>query len=57
MAVLFIFTGRRDLGEPEYLYADSHDELRKAVRENIHYGALVIKIVVDDHPYSILLMT
>ncbi len=42
---------KRDLGEPEYLYADTRDELRKAIRENIHYGAKVIKIVVDDQPY------
>jgi imidazolonepropionase-like amidohydrolase len=42
---------KRDLGTPEYLYADTKDELKKAVRENIHYGARVIKIVVDDQPY------
>ena len=42
---------RRELGEPEYLYADSRDELRRAIRENIQYGAKVIKIVVDDQPY------
>jgi imidazolonepropionase-like amidohydrolase len=42
---------RRELGEPEYFFADSHDEMRKAIRENIHYGAKVIKIVVDDQPY------
>jgi imidazolonepropionase-like amidohydrolase len=39
------------LGNPEYFYADTRDELKKAVRENIHYGARVIKIVVDDQPY------
>ncbi|HWW73780.1 MAG TPA: amidohydrolase family protein, partial [Pyrinomonadaceae bacterium] len=39
------------LGEPEYYFADSRDELQKAVRENAHYGARVIKIVVDDQPY------
>jgi imidazolonepropionase-like amidohydrolase len=42
---------RRDLAEPEYFFADTRDELIKAVRENIHYGAKVIKIVVDDQPY------
>ena len=42
---------RRALGHPEYLFADTRDELRKAVRENAHFGALVIKIVVDDQPY------
>ena len=42
---------RPELGEPEYFFADSHDEMRKAIRENIHYGAKLIKIVVDDQPY------
>ena len=42
---------RPDLGEPEYFFADSRDEMRKAVRQNIHYGARVIKIVVDDQRY------
>src|SRR5262245_51168054 len=42
---------RRDLAEPEYFSADTHDEMRKAIRENIHYGATVIKIVVDDQRY------
>jgi imidazolonepropionase-like amidohydrolase len=39
------------LAEPEYYFADSRDELQKAVRENAHFGAKVIKIVVDDQPY------
>jgi imidazolonepropionase-like amidohydrolase len=43
--------GRRELGEPEYFFADTRDEMRKAVRENVHYGAKIIKIVVDDQPY------
>jgi imidazolonepropionase-like amidohydrolase len=42
---------RRELGEPEYFFADTRDEMRRAIRENIHYGAKVIKIVVDDQPY------
>lgn len=42
---------RRKLGEPEYFYADTRDEMLKAVRENIHFGSRVIKIVVDDQPY------
>ncbi len=42
---------KRDLATPEYYFADSHDELRKAIRENIHYGARVIKLVVDDQEY------
>ena len=39
------------LGNPEYTYADTHDEIRKAIRENIHYGATVIKLIVDNQPY------
>jgi imidazolonepropionase-like amidohydrolase len=42
---------RPGLGNPEYFYADTRDEMTKAVRENILYGARVIKIVVDDQPY------
>lgn len=42
---------RPDLGVPEYIYADTRDEIRKAVRENVHFGARVIKLVVDDQPY------
>lgn len=42
---------RRTLGEPEYFYADTRDEMRKAIRENAHFGARVIKIVVDDQRY------
>jgi imidazolonepropionase-like amidohydrolase len=42
---------KRALGEPEYFFADTHDEMVKAVRENAHYGATVIKIVVDDQRY------
>lgn len=42
---------RRELGQPEYFFADTRDELRKAIRENIHFGAQVIKIVVDDQSY------
>ncbi len=39
------------LASPEYFFADTRDELLKAVRENIHYGAKVIKLVVDDQSY------
>lgn len=42
---------KQSLGEPDYLYADSRDEMRKAIRQNIHYGSQVIKIVVDDQRY------
>jgi len=42
---------KRELAEPEYTIADTHDEMLKAIRENIHYGAKLIKIVVDDQQY------
>jgi imidazolonepropionase-like amidohydrolase len=42
---------KKALAEPEYLFADTRDEMIKAVRENAHYGATVIKIVVDDQRY------
>lgn len=42
---------RPDQGEPEYYYADSRDEMRKAVRENILYGVKAIKIIADDQPF------
>jgi imidazolonepropionase-like amidohydrolase len=38
--------GRPDLFAEEYIYADTRDELKKAVRENLHFGARLIKIVV-----------
>ncbi len=39
------------LAEPEYFFADTRDEMIKAVRQNAHFGATVIKIVVDDQRY------
>ena len=42
---------KQDLATPEYAFADTHDEMIKAIRENIHFGATVIKIVVDDQKY------
>lgn len=42
---------REVLATPEYFFADTRDELLKAVRQNIHYGAGVIKLVVDDQEY------
>src|SRR5215475_1934953 len=42
---------KRDLATPEYLFADTRDEMRKAIRQNVHYGAQFIKIVVDDQRY------
>ena len=40
-----------NLAEPEYFFADTRDEIRKAIRQNIHFGATVIKLVVDDQAY------
>jgi imidazolonepropionase-like amidohydrolase len=37
---------------PEYLEADTPDEIVKAVRQNILFGAKVIKICVDCKPYG-----
>ena len=37
---------------PEYLDADTNDEIIKAIRKNILYGAKVIKIMVDSKPYG-----
>lgn len=37
---------------PEYLNADTPDEIVKGVRRNILYGAKVIKICVDCKPYG-----
>ncbi len=45
-------TDARLIENPEYRFADSRDEMRKAVRENIYWGASVIKIVVDGQKYS-----
>jgi imidazolonepropionase-like amidohydrolase len=36
---------------PEYLDADTSDEIVKAVRQNVLFGAKVIKICVDCKPY------
>ncbi|MGH9813085.1 MAG: amidohydrolase family protein, partial [Candidatus Acidiferrales bacterium] len=35
----------------EYIDADTPDEIRKAVRQNIYYGAKAIKLVADTYPY------
>jgi len=37
---------------PEYLDADTPDEIVKAVRQNILFGAKIIKICVDCKPYG-----
>lgn len=35
----------------EYIDADTPEEVRKAVRQNIYYGANAIKLVADNNPY------
>lgn len=40
-----------ELSAPEYLTADTHDEMRKAIFQNLHFGTDLIKIVVDDYRY------
>lgn len=47
-----MWPGRPYVNDNEYIFADTRDELLKAVRRNIHYGARVIKIVVDDQIYK-----
>ena len=37
---------------PEYLDADTRDEMVKAIRQNVLFGAKVIKICVDCKPYG-----
>jgi imidazolonepropionase-like amidohydrolase len=46
---------RPNLVYPEYLNADTNDEIVKAVRQNVHYGAKVIKVCVDceGYPYTV----
>ena len=46
---------REDTVYPEYLNADTNDEIIKAVRRNIHYGAKVVKVCVDcqAYPYTV----
>lgn len=43
---------RQSLVYPEYLDADTNDEIIKAVRQNVLFGAKVIKIMVDSKPYG-----
>jgi len=49
---LFPVPEREMLIYPEYLNADTNDEIVKAVRRNILYGAKVIKICVDCKAYG-----
>lgn len=41
----------REAMNSDYLFADTRDEMKKAIRENIHYGAKVIKIVAAGQRY------
>ena len=41
-----------DIVYPEYLDADTRDEIIKAVRENMLFGARIIKICVDCKPWG-----
>jgi imidazolonepropionase-like amidohydrolase len=41
-----------EVGHQDYIYADTHDALRDAIRQNVHYGATWIKVAVDDFPYQ-----
>jgi imidazolonepropionase-like amidohydrolase len=43
---------QKNIVYPEYLDADTHDEIIKAIRQNILFGARVIKICVDCKPYG-----
>jgi imidazolonepropionase-like amidohydrolase len=43
---------QHDIVYPEYLEADTADEIVKAVRENMLFGAKVIKICVDCKPWG-----
>ncbi len=47
----WVIPERKDYTQPEYFFADTRDEIKKAIRENIHFGAKVIKLVVDDQKY------
>lgn len=40
-----------DVGRQDYIYADTRDQLREAIRQNVHYGATWIKVAVDDFSY------
>ena len=35
----------------EYIDADTPEEIRKGIRQNIYYGAKAIKLVADSYPY------
>ncbi|KPJ88333.1 MAG: hypothetical protein AMS18_13450 [Gemmatimonas sp. SG8_17] len=47
----FLPTEHAWLADKEYLFADTRDELRKAIRLNAHQNVDIIKIIVDDQRY------
>jgi imidazolonepropionase-like amidohydrolase len=48
---------REELAAPDYLIADTNDEIIKAVHRNVHYGAKLIKVLADEDashaPYTV----
>ena len=44
--------GEKNMVYPEYLDADTNDEIIKAIHQNMLYGAKVIKICVDCKPWG-----
>ncbi len=50
-AQFFLQPEKPGVGNPEYFFADGPEEIRKAVRENLHFGATFIKLVIDDQRY------
>lgn len=34
----------------EFIDADTHDEIRRAIRRNVYHGATTIKMIAGDHP-------
>ncbi len=42
----------RNIVYPEYIEADTPDEIIKAIRQNVMFGAKVIKVIVDQAPYA-----
>ena len=47
----FVIPERQGFTQPEYYFADTRAEIKKAIRKNIHFGAKLIKLVVDDQKY------
>lgn len=45
-------TEEHEKDQSDYITADTRDEIRKAIRQNIHFGANWIKVVSDDQKYS-----